>query len=66
MYLTGVDAAYCVYYTALGGLNRGYRVHVVSDAVTSRVSMSEVIQRYRRKGIGILTGDQLYRKLVPT
>ena len=66
LYLTGVDAAYCVYYTALGGLNRGYRVHVVSDAVTSRVSMSEVIQRYRRKGIGILTGDQLYRKLVPT
>lgn len=59
LYLTGVDAAYCVYYTALGALNRGYRVSVVIDAVASRVNMVTVQERYRRKGIGIITSEQL-------
>lgn len=59
LYLVGVDAAYCVYYTALGGLNRGYRVTVVSDAVLSRNDMTDVLERYRRKGIGVITSGQL-------
>ncbi len=59
LYLVGVDAAYCVYYTALGALNRGYRVTAVSDAVASRHSMAPVLERYRRKGIGVVTSAQL-------
>jgi nicotinamidase-related amidase len=59
LYLTGVDAAYCVYYTALGALNRGYRVVVVTDAVATRQNLSEVLDRYRRKGIGVITSEQL-------
>jgi nicotinamidase-related amidase len=59
LYLVGVDAAYCVYYTALGALNRGYKVTVVTDAVMSRHSMVGVLERYRRKGIGIITSRQL-------
>ncbi len=59
LYLTGVDAAYCVYYTALGALNRGYRVVVVTDAVASRQNMSEVLERYRSKGIGVITSEEL-------
>jgi nicotinamidase-related amidase len=59
LYLVGVDAAYCVYYTALGGLNRGYKVTVVKDAVMSRSSMADVLERYRRKGIAVITSEQL-------
>ena len=34
--LTGVEAHICVYQTAVAALNNGYRVWVVSDAVSSR------------------------------
>ena len=59
LYLVGVDAAFCVYYTALGALNRGYEVTVVTDAVQSRNPMAKVLEKYRRKGIGVITSDQL-------
>jgi nicotinamidase-related amidase len=59
LYLVGVDAAFCVYYTALGALNRGYRVTVITDAVMSRNSMEDVLERYRRKGIAVITSEQL-------
>jgi len=36
LYLVGLDASYCVHKTALGALNRGYKVTVVDDAVLSR------------------------------
>jgi nicotinamidase-related amidase len=59
LYLVGVDAAYCVYYTALGALNRGYKVTVVSDAVMSRKNMAAVLELYQRKGIAVITSEQL-------
>jgi nicotinamidase/pyrazinamidase len=59
LYLVGVDAAFCVYYTALGALNRGYKVTVVTDAVMSRNNMAGVLERYRRRGIGVITSKQL-------
>ncbi|MBI5633186.1 MAG: cysteine hydrolase [Nitrospirae bacterium] len=59
LYLVGVDAAYCVYYTALGALNRGYKVSVIKDAVLSRKNMADVLERYRRKGIGVITSEEL-------
>jgi nicotinamidase-related amidase len=62
LYLVGVDAAFCVYYTALGALNRGYKVTVVTDAVMSRNSMAGVLEKYRRRGIGIITSEQLLER----
>ncbi|MDD2897243.1 MAG: cysteine hydrolase [Desulfuromonadaceae bacterium] len=62
LYLTGVDAAYCVYFTALGALNRGYKVTVVTDAVASRNKMENVLKRYQRKNIGIITSGQLINR----
>ena len=59
LYLVGVDAAFCVYYTALGALNRGYKVTVVTDAVRSRNDMVAVLEKYRRKGIGVITSEKL-------
>jgi nicotinamidase/pyrazinamidase len=61
LYLVGVDAAFCVYYTALGALNRGYKVTVVTDAVISRNKMEGVLAKYRRKGIGVITSNELLR-----
>ena len=62
LFLVGVDAAFCVYYTALGALNRGYKVTVVIDAVMSRNKMEGVLTKYQRKGIGIITTEELIRK----
>lgn len=59
LYLTGVDGAYCVYYTALGAINRGYKVNVVLDAVASRSDMNKIVELYRSKGIGIVTSREL-------
>lgn len=62
LYLTGVDAAYCVYYTALGALNRGYQVTVIVDAVASRSDMNKLMERYKRKGIGVITSREMLDK----
>lgn len=60
LYLVGVDAAYCVYYTALGGMQRGYRVTVVSDAVRSRKPLPAVLERLRRHGVTVVASDGLF------
>ena len=54
IFLVGLDAAFCVYYTALGALNRGYRVTVVTDAIMTGRNMSQVLERYRKKGIEVM------------
>lgn len=59
LYLVGVDAAFCVYYTARGALNRGYRVTVVRDAVLSRRPLTEVLARYERRGIAVATSREV-------
>ncbi|HIJ88866.1 MAG TPA: cysteine hydrolase [Desulfuromonadales bacterium] len=63
LYLTGVDAAYCVYYTARGALNRGYTVTVVRDAVATRSDMTKVLERYAAEGIQVVTSEQLIDEL---
>jgi nicotinamidase-related amidase len=63
LFLTGVDAAYCVYYTALGAINRGYRVTVVRDAVATRSDMTKVLERYAAKGIQVVSSKQLTDEL---
>jgi len=54
IFLVGLDAAFCVYYTALGALNRGYKVTVVTDAVMTGRNMAQVLKRYRSKGIEVM------------
>lgn len=51
LYLVGLDAAYCVYNTAKGALNRGYKVTVIKDAIMTRKNMSDVLKRYEKEGI---------------
>ena len=59
IYLVGLDAAYCVYYTALGALNRGYKVTVVTDAVMTTRDMDKVLKKYKKHGISVTTTDEL-------
>lgn len=65
LYLVGLDAAFCVYYTALGALNRGYRVTVVSDGVMTRKELLTVLEKYRSRGIGIITSQELLAHFDP-
>ncbi len=59
IYLVGLDAAYCVYYTALGARNRGYRVTVVRDAIMTRKNMDHVLKLYNKDGIGLISSREL-------
>jgi len=59
LYLTGLDGVYCVYKTALGGMNRGYHVTVVTDAVMSRNKMADVLKLYEENGVATITSDML-------
>lgn len=61
--LVGVDAAFCVYYTARGALNRGYRVTVVKDAVLSRRPLAGIFERYAAWGIPVATAAELLERL---
>ncbi|ABQ24384.1 cysteine hydrolase family protein [Geotalea uraniireducens] len=59
VFLVGLDAAFCVYYTALGALNRGYKVTVIQDAVLTGRDMAKVLERYRQNGIRIINSREL-------
>jgi nicotinamidase-related amidase len=63
LYLVGLDAAFCVYYTALGALQRGYRVTVVTDGVMTGRNWERVLRNYRRKGIAIMDSQELLKTL---
>ena len=66
IFLAGLDAAFCVYYTALGALNRGYRVTVVTDAVMTGRDMARVLRRYREKGITVMNSRDVVAALNAT
>jgi nicotinamidase/pyrazinamidase len=53
LYLTGLDAQFCVFMTARGALNRGYRVNVVTDCIALRVEKKwdALMNKYERNGI---------------
>lgn len=62
LYLTGLDGVYCVYKTTLGGMNRGYDVTVVNDAVISSKKMEDVLKLYKENSVATITSDILLVK----
>ncbi len=50
--LAGIEAHVCVYQTALELIRRGYQVHVVSDAVSSRTPENRAIGLQLMKAAG--------------
>lgn len=55
LYIVGADASACVYKTALGGINRGYRVIILEDSIFSvkRKMLNTMLEKYQTKGIEI-------------
>jgi nicotinamidase-related amidase len=53
LYIAGADAAACVFNTARGGINRGYKVYVIEDAIITinDATMALMIKQYRSLGI---------------
>ncbi|AOT72732.1 cysteine hydrolase family protein [Geosporobacter ferrireducens] len=59
VYITGLDAVYCVYYTSIGALNRGYKVTVIEDAIMTHKNMSDVVRLYEKSGITLSSGKNV-------
>ncbi len=58
--LAGIEAHICVYQTTIGLLERGYEVHVVSDAVSSRTPENRALALARVREIGgVVTGVEM-------
>ncbi|MGC4117810.1 MAG: isochorismatase family cysteine hydrolase [Myxococcales bacterium] len=55
--LMGLDAAHCVNATAGGALRRGYRVTMVTDAITTTggKSVAELAEGWRKSGAEVVT-----------
>jgi nicotinamidase/pyrazinamidase len=60
LFLTGLDAQYCVHLTARGALNRGYKVSIVKDAIALRAEnkWNELLAKYTQEGIHLLSGAE--------
>jgi len=50
--LSGIESHICVFQTALGALELGYKVHVASDAVSSRTEWNWKVGLDRMRGAG--------------
>ncbi|MCX5848134.1 MAG: cysteine hydrolase [Deltaproteobacteria bacterium] len=68
LYLTGLDPEFCIYATARGALNRGYKVNVVTDSVLSwrdsicvwtKNDNKGIFEKYRKDGIKLISGKEL-------
>lgn len=67
LYIAGLDAKFCVKKTIGGALNRGYRVNVVREAITTRhgTPMEELIKDYETDGAVMKSLDQTTNELSP-
>lgn len=56
LYLTGLDAEYCVHATARGALNRGYKVHIITDAILlgNKKKWEGLLKEYKEEGIVLM------------
>ncbi len=59
LYLSGLDAEFCVFHTAKGALNRGYKVNILTDCIALRWigKWDDLMTRYKRNGIALTTTD---------
>lgn len=60
LFLTGIDAQYCVYSTAKGALNRGYKVNLITDGISmaNKNKWNEVMEKYKQDGVKLVTSSQ--------
>lgn len=60
LYLVGLDAAGCVYYTAKGGLKHGYKVSIIQDAILllAEKKWDGLLNKYRQDGINLISSKE--------
>ena len=64
--LAGIEGHICIFHTGLGALRRGFRVHIASDAVTSKGALNKEtgLRRLDRAGAVISsTGMMIFELL---
>ena len=68
LYLAGLDPEFCVYSTARGALNRGYKVNVITDAILSwrdsicvwtKNNNEGTFEKYRKDGIKLISSKKI-------
>lgn len=64
--LCGVESHICVFKTALEALEKGFEVHVVADAVSSRTPENKAIalERLRQSGVFIVSTEMVLFQLL--
>jgi nicotinamidase-related amidase len=60
LYLVGLDAEFCIYYTAKGALNRGYKVNIITDGIflLDEKKRDGLFQKYKNDGIILITSSE--------
>ncbi|MBP2643662.1 MAG: hypothetical protein H6Q67_1549 [Firmicutes bacterium] len=60
LYLVGLDAGACVYYTAKGALKRGYKVSVIKDGIVlmAEKKWDSVLNKYKKNAINLLSNKE--------
>ncbi len=63
LYMTGLDAQFCVYRTSLGAKKRGYDVNLIEDAVISSSVKSKIraLKKYKTSSINLITAKEFDR-----
>lgn len=63
LYITGLDAAFCVNSTIQAALNRGYKITVIGDAVISKTDSlrTKMFDEYSAKGVNIINSEEFYK-----
>lgn len=60
LYLVGLDAAGCVYYTAKGALKRGYSVSIIKDGIVllDEKKWNSILEKFKQDGITLITSQE--------
>ena len=60
LYIVGLDAYACIYKTALGGLNRGYNINIISDAIMTQSpdGVEGIVETYLKDGINVIKSQE--------
>lgn len=60
LYLVGLDAAGCVYFTAKGALKRGYNVSVIEEGIVilDEKKWDSLLKKFEQEGITLITSQE--------
>ncbi|MBN2012371.1 cysteine hydrolase [candidate division KSB1 bacterium] len=62
LFITGLDAAYCVNSTSFAALNRGYKVNIIQDAIIASEAeiKNQKIAEFKKAGMNIISSKEFH------